>query len=147
MKNREEADVIGCRSDPWRCPRTKRFACGAALITAMWGFCSVAAADPMWSPNVRIVSLVAFEDLDIVRIEVNPRFGLNPGECPSGSNFIDMQLDVRGRSAEEQRQLLNAINTAFITNRVVRFLLRDDLCSTAGTTLGVRIAVGVRVFN
>lgn len=104
-----------------------------------------------WSPTTRIESVVVLDGLNIVRVEVLPNNPLfNPANCANGS-FIDIQLDAPGRSAEEQRQMLNALNMAFITRRQVAFAILDNpadpaSCSTAGTGSSIRIATGVRVY-
>lgn len=135
--------------------RTKGLASAALFVVAL-GFCSsastqpdppAAAPNPVWSSNTRILSVIALESYDIVRIETDTSALVNPAGCVSGPSFVDVQLDTGGRSAEEQRQILNAINMAFMTGRNVRLLIRDDMCSTAATSSNLRVAVGVRVFN
>jgi len=123
-----------------------RLAYRAVLFALALSFSSVAAAGSALSPITRIVSVVSLEGLDVLRIGIQS-FGLNPAGCDSGVDVIDVQLDVPGRSAEEQRQLLNAVNLAFMTRRNIRFYIRDDLCSTAGTSSRLRVAVGVQVLN
>jgi len=103
-----------------------------------------------WSPYTRIDSVQVMDSIGIVRLEVlrnNPVF--NPANCMD-LDLIDIQLDAPGRSDAEQRQMLNAINMAFITRRQIAFLILDDAadpasCSTAGTSSSIRIATGVRV--
>lgn len=103
-----------------------------------------------WSPTTRINSVLVTDSLNIVRLEVlrnDPVF--NPAGCLH-LDHIDIQLDAKDRSAEEQRQMLNAVNMAFITRRPVSFYVLDDAtnpasCSTVGTSGSIRIAVGVDV--
>jgi hypothetical protein len=103
-----------------------------------------------WSPTTRIDSILVMDSIGIVRMEVlrnNPVF--NPANC-TDLDFVDIVLDAPGRSVEEQRQMLNEINMAFITRRQIAFLILDDAadpasCSTAGTSGSIRIATGVRV--
>ena len=116
------------------------------MATVITFFCSAVSAAAVLSPVTQIVSVYALEGYNILRIQVG-NTSFNPGACDAGIDVIDVQLDVAGRSAEEQRQLLNAINLAFMTQRNVRFYVRDDLCSTAGTSSRLRIAVGVQVLN
>lgn len=118
-----------------------------AVLVATVGLASVATAAPVWTDNARIESIIALEGYGILRIQVNTTTLANPAGCTQGPDGIDLQLDVTNRSPEEQRQLVNAVNLAFMTRRNVQFLVRDDLCSTAGTSARLRIAVGVRVFN
>lgn len=117
-----------------------------ALIAATFAFCSAASAGSQLSPVTRIVSLYAVNGSGVLRIQIQ-NFSFNPGACDAGPDLIDVQLDVPGQSTEEQRQLLNAINLAFMTGRNVKFYLRDDLCSTAGTSSHLRVATGVQVLN
>lgn len=104
-----------------------------------------------WSPTTRIDSVQVMDSIGIVRLEVlrnNPVF--NPANC-TDLDYVDIQLNTPGRSVEEQRQMLNEINMAFITRRQIAFLMLDDAadpasCSTAGTSNSIRIATGVRVY-
>lgn len=119
--------------------------CGLLLVVGL-GLCSAVSAGSQLSPVTRIVSLFAVDGSGVLRIQIQ-NFGFNPGACDAGPDVIDVQLDAPGRSAEEQRQLLNAVNLAFMTGRDIRFYLRDDLCSTAGTSSRLRVASGVQVLN
>ena len=112
----------------------RRTAGYALLFAATFGFCSaVSAGAPLSTQVTRIPSLIALEGNDVLRIQVQPAFTDNPAGCDL-VDVVDLQLDVPGRSAEEQRQMLNAINLAFMTGRNVKFYVRDDLCSTVGTS-------------
>jgi hypothetical protein len=123
------------------------------LLVVGFGFCSAVSAGSLLSPGVgRIASLFAISGYDILRIQYTTDSSagfksFNPAGCTVGPDVFDVQLDVAGRSDEEQRQLLNAINLAFMTNRNVNFFVRDDLCSTAGTSSQLRIVTGVQVLN
>lgn len=83
-------------------------------------------------------------------------FGFNPATCAqlqmsvgaySGSStptlidYFDIQLNAASRSAEEYRQLLNAVLVSFMTSRNVRLYVRDDLCASSGG----RVAAGIVV--
>lgn len=123
----------------------KRTVVYAALFAATFGYCSAVSAAAALSTSVtRIPSLIAPEGINILRIQVQPAFIDNPAACDL-VDVVDLQLDVPGRSVEEQRQMLNAINLAFMTGRTVKFYLRDDLCSTVGTSSRLRVVVGVQV--
>ena len=116
------------------------------LFLISLSICSVVSAGASLSTQVtRIPSLIAPEGFDILRIQVQPAFTDNPAGCDVGPDVVDLQLDVPGRSAEEQRQILNAINLAFMTGRNVKFYIRDDLCSTAGSSSRIRVVTGVQV--
>lgn len=115
------------------------------LFAISFSICSAVSAGSTLSPQVtRIPSLIAIEGTDILRIQVQPALTHNPAGCDL-VDVVDLQLDVPGRSAEEQRQILNAINLAFMTGRNVKFYVRDDLCSTVGSSSRLRIVTGVQV--
>lgn len=118
-----------------------------AVAASILGFASASSAASVWTEHTQIVSVIALEGSNILRVQVSSAFLANPAGCTVGPDTIDLQLDVPNRSLEEQRQLMNAINVAFMTRRNVQFYVRDDLCSTAATSARIRIAVGVRVFN
>lgn len=109
-----------------------------------------AARAASWSPNTRIENVQVMDGVGIVRLLVlrnNPVF--NPAGC-ADLDYIDILLDAPDRSAAEQRQMLNAVNMAFIARRQVAFLILDDAgdpasCSSSGTSSSIRIATGVRV--
>lgn len=130
-----------------------RLAIRTVLFTFVFGFCSTASAGSVLSPGVgRIASLFTYSGNNILRIQYATDSSTefknhNPAGCTVGPDVFDVQLDVADRSAEEQRQLLNAINLAFMTNRNIKFFVRDDLCSTAGTSSQLRIVTGVQVLN
>lgn len=116
------------------------------LFVISYSICSVVTAGSSLSPQVtRIPSLIAPDNSGILRIQVQPTFTHNPAGCDDGPDVVDFQLDVPGRSAEEQRQILNAINLAFMTGRNVKFYISDDLCSTEGTSSRLRVVTGVQV--
>jgi hypothetical protein len=61
--------------------------------------------------------------------------------APTLYDYFDLQLNAASRSAEEQRQLLNAVLLSFTTSRNVGLYVRDDLCGSSGG----RVAAGIVV--
>lgn len=135
---------------------------GLALLLLAAGFSATVLAGSAWSPPVRIVALEVPETADVLRlgvrrsIEINvPPFVFNPATCSSltedfnmngidvSTHYFDVQLDAAGRSAAEQRQLLNEIYAAFATSRNVSLNVRDDLCTPADG----RVAAGIQVLD
>jgi hypothetical protein len=62
-------------------------------------------------------------------------------EAPTAYDYFDIQLTAASRSAEEYRQLLNAVLVSFMTSRNVRLYVRDNLCGSSGG----RVAAGIFV--
>jgi len=144
-----------------------------SLASALVIFASLsstaALASGAWSPAVRIFGIEVLENSNAVRLALRyslqrrtqtdylPWFDFNPGSCPrlttrwdfAGDNgnedtqFVDVALDVPGRSATEQQQILNEIFAAFATSRNVKLFVRDDSC----TAIGGRVASGITVVN
>jgi len=90
------------------------------------------------------------ETLDTEILEFNPatctqlQMSLNGFSGNSTSTLIDyfdIQLGATSRSAEEQRQLLNAVLVSFMTSRSVQLYVRDNLCSSTNG----RVAAGILV--
>ncbi len=100
----------------------------------------VASADTLLSPVTKIVSVQAVDGLGVLQIRVTPNFPTGGG-CETNEE-LDIQLDAPGRSAEEQRLLLNAVYLAFMTNRNVRLHIRDDICSGQ-----LRVVSGIQVLD
>lgn len=133
----------------------------AVLFSAAGLFSTNVLAGSVWSPQVRVVALEVVEASGVLRLGVRrsiefnvPAFDFNPAvACSSltvpfrlfGTNaqtqYFDVQLGEAGRSATEQRQLLNEAYAAFVTGRAVRLSVRDDLC----TMTGGRVASGIQV--
>jgi hypothetical protein len=134
------------------------------------GFFSTASTAAEWSEVTKIVSITAVEGVKVLRLQISPNVGTNPGACDPGTDFIDVRLDSRKshshddrdakadhrsdedrdseeRRSEAHRQLLNAVQLAYLTGRNVRLYLREDRCSTVGTSLRLRVAAGVQVSN
>ncbi len=139
------------------------FALRVGLSALALGSFSVPSAAAEWSQVTKVVSVTAIQGLKVLRLQINP-IDSNPGGCDATADFIDVQTDERkdhshdrhsdgDRDSEEQRRseahrlMLNAIQLAYLTGRNIRFLLREDRCSTAGTSLRLRVAVGVQVSN
>jgi hypothetical protein len=127
----------------------KHIARCVALLLLATGSSTAALAGSVWSPPVRIVALEVAEASGVLRLGVRrsieigvPAFDFNPADCLTGS-YVDVLLDVTGRSTAEQRQLLNEIHAAFVTSRNVSLYVRDDLCAPAGG----RVAAGIQVLN
>ena len=58
--------------------------------------------------------------------------------------IFDVALGARGRSKAEQQEMMNAIYAAYATSRVIRFSVRDDMCTP---TLNSPYVSGVEVLN
>jgi hypothetical protein len=101
-----------------------------------------------WSGNLFIEEVVVVDDLDVVRMRLSGNH--NPAGCET-DGWVDVRLDVPERTKSQQRQLLDAINLAFITERRVRFFVLDDTdlkpCSSIGTGGSNPVAIGIRVLN
>ena len=61
--------------------------------------------------------------------------------APTLYDVFDLQLNPASRSADEQRQFLNAVLASFATSRNVRLYVRNDLCSSSGG----RVVAGITV--
>ena len=123
----------------------KHLALQAFSFVVILGLSCFASAGTQASDPIKIVGVATVDGLNILRLTVTG-FNTNPAGCDA-VDFVDIQLDAPGRSAEEQRLLVNAANLAFMTNRNVRLHIRDDICSISGTTLRLRVASGIAVLN
>ena len=123
----------------------KRLALRVFSFAAILGLSCVASAGTQVSGPIKITGVATVDGLNILRLTVT-FFNTNPAGCDI-ADFVDIQLDAPGRSAEEQRLLVNAANLAFMTNRFVRLYIRDDICSISGTALRFRVASGIAVLN
>jgi len=123
----------------------KRLALRVFSFAAILGLSCVASAGTQVSGPIKITGVDTVDGLNILRLTVTG-FNTNPAGCDT-ADLVDIQLDAPGRSAEEQRLLVNAANLAFMTNRNVRLHIRDDICSISGTTLRLRVASGIAVLN
>jgi len=121
-----------------------RFGLQVAIATFLLVAGGTAQAGVVVTGPVKIASLVMADGLQILRLEVSAT-SINPAGCDIG--HVDIYLDEGGRSAEEQRLLANAVYLAFMTNRSVRLYIRDDVCSTRGTSNRLRVAGGIAVLN
>lgn len=68
---------------------------------------------------------------------------LNGNSTTEPSDRFDVRLNAAGRTADERRQLENAILAAFATSREVRLYVSGSGCSSAGA----RLLEGIRVLN
>jgi len=123
----------------------RRLALQAFSFAVILGLSCVASAGTQASDPIKIVGVATVDGLNILRLTVTG-FNTNPAGCDA-VDFVDIQLDAPGRSAEEQRLLVNAANLAFMTNRFVKLYIRDDVCSISGTSFRVRVAGGIAVLN
>jgi hypothetical protein len=87
------------------------------------------------------------EVLDTEVLNFNPatctslQAGFNGNSTGEPTDYFDIQLNAPGRSAEDQRRLLNMILLSFMTGRSVRLYVRDDLCTNSGGRVAAGIAV------
>ncbi len=124
----------------------------ALVILLLLAALSDVVAGTQLSPEVRIVGLEVNESSSVLRIAVQrrmqigePAFAFNPANCSSTTagftrsgtsgaiTIFDFQLGVSGRTAIQQHQFIDLVYAAFITSRIVRLAVRDDLCSTNNT--------------
>jgi hypothetical protein len=89
------------------------------------------------------------ETLDTEILNFNPasctqlQFGYvaSGAAVPTQYDVFDVQLNPAGRTAEEQRQLLNAVLASFVDSNDVQLYVRDDLCTSSGG----RVVAGIVV--
>lgn len=121
---------------------------------------SVHAAD-LQSPPLKIVALQMIDGENVLRLMVRrrievgaPAFSFNPANCTYRTTSInasgksagarhhfDLELGAPGRSAAEQRQLVNETLTAFVISLPITLYVPDDACASTGS----RAVSGIRV--
>lgn len=99
-------------------------------------------AGSTWTGNNQINRIIHIDGLNRVRLLITAT--TNPAGCDN-SDYLDFILDADGRTELERRILLDIINTAFITNKTVKFYIDELNCTEGGTT--IRIGTGIQVLR
>jgi len=127
------------------------FRLSSFLVAGLLFHASPADADPvLTSVATKITSIRTVDGLGGWRVSVIPVAGLsntNPAGCVNSHPewFHIEHLPAAGRTSREHRLFVNAVYLAYMTNRDVQFDVRDLGCSTTGSSLPVRIIVGIWV--